>query len=207
MTRSAVWLALVALPVCGLAAARGDEGMWLFNNPPKKLLQEKYDFQASQAWLDHLQRSCVRFNSGGSGSFVSGEGLVLTNHHVGADALQKLSSRGKDYVATGFHARTRQEEIKCLDLELNVLVSIEDVTGRVGAAIPPGAGLAQAEKARRAVMNTIEQESFEKTGLRSDVITLYQGGLYHLYRFKKLHRRAAGVRTGGGRGLLRRRSG
>ncbi|MGA2618037.1 MAG: S46 family peptidase [Thermoguttaceae bacterium] len=186
MTRSIVWLALVALPACGLAAAaQGDEGMWLFNNPPKTLLQAKYGFQPSQAWMDHLQRSCVRFNSGGSGSFVSGAGLVLTNHHVGADALQKLSSRGKDYVAAGFHARSRQEEIKCLDLELNVLASIEDVTGRVSAAIPPGAGLAAAEKARRAVMNTIEQESFEKTGLRSDVITLYQGGLYHLYRFKR----------------------
>ena len=159
--------------------------MWLFNNPPKKLLKEKYGFEPSDAWFEHLQHSSVRFNSGGSGSFVSSDGLVLTNHHVGADALQKLSSKDKNYLATGFYAKTRAEEVKCLDLELNVLMSIEDVTDRVNAAVPARATLAEAEKARRAIMNTLEQESLEKTGLRSDVITLYQGGLYHLYRFKK----------------------
>jgi len=175
------WLTLMA---CA-PLAHGDDGMWLFNDPPKKLLKEKYNFDATPEWMAHLQKSSVRFNSGGSGSFVSSEGLVMTNHHVGADALQKLSTAEKDYVKAGFHARTRQEEIKCLDLELNVLMSIEDVTARVNAAIKPGVAPAEAEKARRAVMNTIEQESLEKTGLRSDVITLYHGGLYHLYRFKK----------------------
>ena len=159
--------------------------MWLFNNPPQKILKDKYGFEPGSEWLAHLQRSSVRFNSGGSGSFVSADGLVLTNHHVGADALQKLSTKGKDYVADGFYAKTRAEEIKCLDLELNVLMSIEDVTPRVVAAVRPGSSLAEAEKARRAAMNTIEQESLEKTGLRSDVITLYHGGLYHLYRYKK----------------------
>ena len=81
--------------------------MWLFNNPPKKLLKEKYGFEPNDAWFDHLQRSSVRFNSGGSGSFVSSDGLVLTNHHVGADALQKLSSKDQNYLATGFCAKTR----------------------------------------------------------------------------------------------------
>ena len=85
------------LPVEGLA----DEGMWLFNNPPKKLLKEKYDFAPTDAWLAHLQQSAVRFNNGGSGSFVSADGLVMTNHHVGADALQKLSTKDRDLLAVG----------------------------------------------------------------------------------------------------------
>lgn len=177
-------LAFVVLSCCALPLA-ADEGMWLFNNPPKKLLREKYGFEPADAWFEHLQRASVRFNSGGSGSFVSSGGLVMTNHHVGADALQKLSSKQRDLLRTGFYAKTPAEELKCLDLELNVLESIEDVTGRVNAAVQPGMGPAEALKARRAVMNAIEQESTEKTGLRSDVITLYHGGLYHLYRFKK----------------------
>ena len=159
--------------------------MWLFNHPPRKRLQEKYGFDATDAWLEHVQKSSVRFNSGGSGSFVSEDGLVLSNHHVGADALQKFGDRDHDYLREGFHARTRAEEKRCLDLELNVLMSIQDVTDRVNAAVPPEAGAEQAFLARRAVMAEIEKESFDKTGLRSDVVTLYQGGQYHLYRFKK----------------------
>lgn len=162
-----------------------DEGMWLFNNPPRKLLREKYKFEPPADWYVHLQKASVRFNSGGSGSFVSPGGLVMTNHHVGADALAKLSSAEHDYLAEGFHARTHDAEIKCHDLELNVLVSIEDVTARVNAAVAPGLNPADAQQARRAVMSEIEKESLDKTGLRSDVVTLYQGGLYHLYRFKK----------------------
>ena len=183
--RLAWLLAAVGMAFSGGAAALGDEGMWLFNNPPKKILKEKYGFQPDQAWFEHLQRSSVRFNSGGSGSFVSSSGLVLTNHHVGADALQKLSSKDKNYLAEGFYAKTQDQEVKCVDLELNVLMSIDDVTERVNAAVPPHGTLAESEKARRAIMNNIEQESTEKTGLRSDVITLYNGGQYHLYRYKK----------------------
>jgi hypothetical protein len=132
-----------------------------------------------------LQHAAVRFNSGGSGSFVSADGLVITNHHVGADALQKLSSAGHDYLKDGFHARARSEEIKCVDLELNVLESIEDVTSKIEAVVKPGMDTAAAQQARRAVMNTLEEESRTATGLRSDVITLYQGGQYNLYRYKK----------------------
>ena len=176
-------LALVTLG--GTAAARGDEGMWLFNQPPKKILQEKYGFEPTGPWLTNLQRASVRFNSGGSGSFVSSDGLVMTNHHVGADALQKLSSHERDYIATGFHARTQAEEIKCVDLELNVLVGIEDVTARINAAVKPGASAAESQKARRAAMNNLEKESADKTGLRCDVVTLYRGGLYHLYSYKR----------------------
>ncbi len=167
------------------STAPADEGMWLLTNPPTKLLKEHYQFEPSAAWLKNLQQSAVRFNSGGSGAFVSPEGLVITNHHVGADALQKLSTPDRDLVAKGFHAKTRDDEIKCVDLELNVLMSTEDVTSRVNAAVKPGLSQADAEKARRAVMNTIEKESQDATKLRSDVITLYHGGEYHLYRYKK----------------------
>ena len=162
-----------------------DEGMWLFNDPPRKLLQEKYGFNPTDEWLEHVQKSSVRFNSGGSGSFVSPEGLVLSNHHVGADCLQKLSSEEHNYLHDGYYARTRDEELRCHDLELNVLMSIEDVTERVNAAVKPGMDAASAFAARRAIMAEIEKESLDKTGLRSDVVTLFQGGKYHLYRFKK----------------------
>jgi hypothetical protein len=178
--------AMVTILLGGITMiVKGDEGMWLFNSPPEKILKERYNFTASPEWLKHVQFSSVRFNAGGSASFVSSDGLVMTNHHVGADALQKFGSAEHDYLKNGFYAKTRDEELKCADQELNVLVGIEDVTARVNAAVPPGADMVAAEKARRAVMNTIEKESTDKTGLRSDVITLYNGGEYHLYKYKK----------------------
>ena len=176
-----VFVMLVATTVPILA----DEGMWLFNNPPLKQLKEKYQFEPTPQWLEHLQKASVRFNSGGSGSFVSANGLCITNHHVGADALQKASSEQHNYLEEGFYAKTNAEEIKCADLELNVLMSIEDVTARLNAAVKPGTAPDVAGKARDEVIAQIEKESKEKTGLRSDVITLYQGGTYHLYRYKR----------------------
>jgi hypothetical protein len=167
------------------ATAHADEGMWLFNNPPSQQLKAKYGFTPSAAWLEHIQKSSVRFNSGGSGSFVSAEGLVMTNHHVAADCLAKISTRETDYLSTGFLAKSRADERKCVDLELNVLMEIEDVTARVNGAVKPGMDSTAAQKARRAVTNTIEKESLDKTGLRSDVVPLYNGGQYHLYRYKR----------------------
>jgi hypothetical protein len=162
-----------------------DEGMWLFNNPPLKQFKEKYQFEPTPQWLEHLQKASVRFNSGGSGSFVSASGLCITNHHVGADALQKASSEQHNYLKEGFYAKTSAEEIKCADLELNVLMSIEDVTAQVNAAVKTGMSPDAAGKARENAIAQIEKESKEKTGLRSDVVTLYQGGAYHLYRYKR----------------------
>jgi hypothetical protein len=168
-----------------MASAAADEGMWLFNAPPLKQLKEKYHFEPTQQWLEHLQKASVRLNSGGSGSFVSANGLVITNHHVGADTLQKISDAQHNYLKTGFYAKTQADEIKSTDLELNVLMSIEDVTARVNGAVKPGMTNDQASNARGSVIAAIEKESKEKTGLRSDVVTLYQGGAYHLYRYKR----------------------
>src|SRR5438876_4130244 len=165
--------------------AFGDEGMWLYTAPPIKQLKDKYSFEPSKQWLEHLQKSSVRFNSGGSGSFVSATGLCITNHHVGADALQKASSEQHNYLKDGFYAKSQAEEIKCADLELNVLISIEDVTARVNGAVKPAMSPDAASKARDGAIAAIEKESKDKTGLRSDVVTLYQGGVYHLYRFKR----------------------
>lgn len=190
--RSKRWMSVLMAGVWALVsvAARADEGMWLFSRPPLERIERDHakalgGVRLTPEWLLHLQQSSVRFNSGGSGSFVSPDGLVLTNHHVGADSLQKLGDESHNYYRDGFHAATRDEELRCPDLELNVLVSIEDVTARVAAAVPPGMKADDAFAARRKVMAEIEQESLAATGLRSDVVTLYQGGRYHLYRSKK----------------------
>jgi len=176
---------LIFLGLVLVSIASADEGMWLFSQPPRQLLRERYQFDATDAWLQHLQKASVRFNSGGSGSFVSEDGLLISNHHVGADALQKVSTAEKNLLSDGFYARQPSEEIKCLDLELNVLQSIEDVTARINAAVPKEVDAGKAFLARRKVIAEIEKESLDRTGLRSDVVTLWQGGAYHLYRFKR----------------------
>ena len=146
------------------ASTRADEGMWLYSDPPRQQLKERYGFDATDAWLEHLQKSSVRFNSGGSGEFISEDGLILSNHHVGADTLQKVSSKENDYLKKGFYAKTLAEEIKAPDLELNVLLSIEDVTARVNAAVKASASDEESFKARRSVMAEIEKESKLKLG-------------------------------------------
>jgi regulator of RNase E activity RraB len=164
----------------------GDEGMWLFSNAPKAYLKQKYKFEATDEWLDHVRLSSVRFNSGGSGSFVSPDGLVMTNHHVGADDLQKLSTEKNDYLKNGFHAKTLADEKPCKGLELNVLLKIEDVTAKVEGSVKQGMKAAEASDARRKAIGEIEKAGADdKTGIRADVVTLFAGGAYHLYTFKK----------------------
>ncbi len=182
MRRSAL-ICFALLALAGIAAA--DEGMWLFNIPPTAQLKAKYGFDLTKAWLQHTQLSSVRFNNGGSGSFVSPDGLTFTNHHVGSECIQQLSTGGKDYMKTGFYAKTQAEEAKCPDLELNVLEEIEDVTAKVNAAAKPGMSVADQGQAQRAAMSAIEQQCATETKLRCDVITLYSGAMYHLYRYKK----------------------
>jgi hypothetical protein len=153
------------------AGLRADEGMWTFDRPPAQAIQQRYGFSITPGWLDHLRLSSVRFPDG-SGSFVSPNGLVLTNHHVALEQLQKISTPQKNYVADGFYARTRAEEVKSADAELNVLMSTEDITARVAAAAARAASSQAALEARKAEIARIEKESVERTGLRSDVVTL-----------------------------------
>ncbi len=176
--------AVLAAIVLATAAPRADEGFWPYNAVPKDAIKKAYGFEVTDAWLKHLQLSSVRFG-GASGSFVSPEGLVLTNHHVGRGAIQQLSTPERDLIKDGFYAKTRGEEIKVPAMELNVLQSIEDVTARVNGAVKPGSSQAEAFAARRAETAKIEKESTDATGLQSTVVTLYQGGLYHLYRYRK----------------------
>jgi hypothetical protein len=163
----------------------GEEGMWTFDNPPLKLLQQQYGFTPSPQWLDHVRLSSVRLNDGGSGSFVSPHGLLLTNHHVAREQLQKNSTAQHDYIRDGFYAATPEQEIRSPDLEVNVLLSMENVTGRVTSAVKQAKTPAEEFAAREAAIAAIERESLQKTGLRSDVVALYQGGEYWLYRYKR----------------------
>ena len=140
---------VVAAALLSSSPTHGDEGMWLYENPPRQLLKDRHGFELTEAWLDHLMKSSVRFNSGGSGSFVSEDGLVISNHHVGADALQKVGSAEKNYLRDGFHAKTSAAELPCVDLELNVLQSVEDVTARVNAGVPAGVSPEDSFRARR----------------------------------------------------------
>src|SRR6202163_3572595 len=167
------------------AAASADEGMWLYNEAPKDKIKAKYGFELTQQWLDHVRLSSVRFNNGGSGSFVSEDGLTFTNHHVGAGCVQQLSTQGRDYIKTGFYAKTQAEEAKCPNLELNQLVGIEEVTDKINLGVKPGMSAADAGQAQRAAMSQVEKDCSTTTGLRCDVVILYSGQVYNLYKYKK----------------------
>jgi hypothetical protein len=165
-----------------LTPVHADKGMWLFNAFPKDKVKAKYGWAPDDQWLDHLRLATVRI--GATGSFVSPDGLVFTNHHVGAGCVHDLSVGGKDYMKDGFYARTREQEAPCPGVELNVLQAIEDVTAKVSAAERPGMTAAQAGQARRAAQSAIEKEC-SVSGLKCEVVTLYAGAMYHLYKYKK----------------------
>ena len=183
MNVCALILALFTFQTIPVAAL--DEGMWTFTNVPREDIKQKYGFDVTDDWLQKVQLASVRFNNGGSGSFVSPNGLVLTNYHIVEDIVGGLSTANKDYAREGFVARSPAEEMKAEGLELNQLISIEDMTARVTGAVKSGMSAVEANAARRAEISAIEAESTAATGLRSDVVTLYQGGQYNLYRYKK----------------------
>ena len=171
------------LAVILVLPAASDEGMWLFNKPPKDILQKKYGFAVTPEFMDHLRLSSISFG-GASGSFVSPDGLVLTNHHVGRGAVQNLSTKDRDLMKTGFYARTQAEELKVPGMELRVLVGIEDVTDKVLGAEKPGMTPVEAADARQKVVAALEKEAAGTSGKRGSVVTLYSGGMYHLYTYK-----------------------
>jgi hypothetical protein len=172
-------LTFQSIPVSAL-----DEGMWTFNNVPRETIKQKYGFDVTDDWLHKVQLASVRFPNG-SGSFVSPNGLVLTNYHIVEDAVGELSTATRDYAKEGFVARNRSEELKAEGLSLDQLVSIEDVTALVNSTVKSDMSATEASNARRAQMTAIEAQSLQQTGLRSDVVTLYQGGQYNLYRYKR----------------------
>jgi len=178
--RGVALFALLAPPV----VASADEGMWTLNHFPKALVQQRHGFAPDAAWLDHIRLSSVKFG-GGSGSFVSASGLLMTNHHVGSDCIQKLSAEGRDLITDGFLARTPNEEKRCPDLEVGVLQGMDDVTAQVRSGDKPGQDRAVQNAAHKERMSAIERACNKKTGLRCEVVTLYQGAVYDLYRYRK----------------------
>jgi hypothetical protein len=177
--------ALVPAGLLLAAASLRAEGMWTFDNPPTRQVEEAFGFKLTPAWLQKVRLASARFNDGGSGAFVSPEGLLLTNHHVGLGCIQNLSTGENDYVANGFLAPSRDREPACPGYEVNVLLATEDVSPRVLGAVRPAMSDKEAGDARKAAIARIEIECGAREGLRCNVVGLYQGGEYHLYRYRK----------------------
>jgi len=180
-----VWVTVLLIIALVSQATLADEGMWLFTRPPTKILKEKYNFEPDAQWLEHVQKSCVRFSSGGSGSLISADGLVMTNHHVGSDQVGDLSTPERNLLKDGYYARTQADELKCDNLELDILWTIRDVTKDVEGAATANMSTADAGAARRKKIAAIEKEAKESAGLQAQVVTLYHGARYHLYLYKR----------------------
>lgn len=172
---------LLLLPVLALHA---EEGMWTFDKFPSEKVRAKYGFSPSQDWLDHVRRASVRLAEGCSASLVSGNGLVLTNHHCAASCIQELSSGEKDYSAKGYQAKSPAEELRCPGQEANIVEEIADVTARLAAATK-GLPDKSANDARKAEIARIEKECATSNALRCEVISLYGGGVYDLYKYRR----------------------
>ena len=181
---------LVLLAVAASSSASADEGMWTFHDFPKQAVEQKYGIAVDDAWLTNVQRSVTRHESGCTGSFVSPEGLVLTNHHCVIKCLSRLSDSQNDYVGNGFVSRTRSEERQCPSEILSVLMDVEDVTTKVNEATA-GLESARANEARKQTLSRLEAECTEKSSkkrgaqLACESVTLYQGGQYFLYKYKR----------------------
>ena len=160
--------------------------MWTFDNLPLQQMKERYGFVPDPAWLDHLRLSVVRF-PGGSGAFISKDGLVLTNHHVGHGWIERVSDPGRDYIKLGFLARNRSEELRVPGLELRTLLRMENITGLLDQAVRPGLADAQAARARRAALARLLEEARLRTGLACEPVSFYQGGEVWIYAYK-VHR-------------------
>ena len=182
MRRSILVAFLAAL--FATTALRADEGMWTFDNLPLKQLKEKYAFEPGKEWLDHLRLASLRF-PGGSGSFVSAEGLVLTNHHVVRGFVQRLSTREHDLLKDGFVAADREQEKKVPGLELLMLVSMENISERVAKAGQAAKTEAEALRARERETQKAREELRTQTGRTVEPVTLYQGGEIWLYTYRK----------------------
>lgn len=172
---------LVALSL----AAQADEGMWTFDNFPAEAVAGKYGFRPDAAWLREAQLSSVRLAGGCSGSFVSGRGLVMTNHHCAHACIEQLSTPKDDRVAKGFYAKALEDEVRCPEIELNQLQEIRDVTQEVAGATRGATGKAFTER-RNAAMTRIENECARgDPKIRCEVVKLHGGGVYSLYKYRR----------------------
>lgn len=162
------------------------EGMWTLDNLPKSQMQAEFGFTPTDAWVQKVMRSSVRLAGGCSGSFISGDGLVLTNHHCIVGCIGDLSSADEDLMRDGFLAKSRADERQCPNFEINRLESISDVSGRISEATKGLSGEAFAN-AKRAAQSAIESECAgeDRNRVRCDVVDLYQGGVQHLYRYTR----------------------
>lgn len=165
-----------------LPAAAG--GMWLFNDFPTERVKKQFGFTATKEWLDHVRLSSVRLAGGCSGSVVSPSGLVMTNHHCAERCIEQLSTGKKDFVKAGFYAKTDKDEVKCPEIEANQLVEITDVTAQVEGATKGKSG-AEFNDAQKAEMSRLEKACATSDKVRCDVVSLYHGGRYHLYKYKR----------------------
>jgi Peptidase S46 len=183
MKRTVLFLAIIAVLSSSLAVL-ADDGMWLFTAPPKKQIKAKYKFDITQQWLDELRLASVK-PGGCSASFVSPDGLVFTNHHCARACTHDVSTAEHDYMKEGFYAATRDVEPKCTGMALQNLIDIKDVTKDVEAAATPDMDAAAAGKAQRDVMARLEKEcSDQPNNIACNVVTLYSGGMYQLYKYK-----------------------